>query len=156
MLVDQLLKSLREGGDEGYEAALALGLLIERARRGAGADVADIVAALPATFSDVTLTPDERDAATRGLARHVTDDPSPHAMAAWALSKSADATARRALLDVLKRNVEDPNQEHLAYQALVGVTPFRDAEVLDAVRVAATRGHGRVRETAAQYLAIAQ
>ena len=108
--------------------------------------------ALPPELSDRHLTPDEHRAAVDGLIAHVDGTELPLPLAAWALSKTDDRRAVAALLGLLTRTVDDPEHEHLAYQALAGVIPFGGPEVLHAVRDAAQRGHGRVDDGARQYL----
>ncbi len=151
-MIDELTAELRGGGTQASDAALTLGLLIERATRGAENDDRDLVEALPPELSDRHLTPGEHRAAVDALIAYVVGTELPVPLAAWALSKTDDQRAVGALLELLARTIDRPEREHLAYQALVGLIPFGGPLVVNAVRDAAERGHGCVREAARQYL----
>jgi hypothetical protein len=152
-MIEALLAEVRRGESE---AALTLGLLLERGARGPQDDDEDIVAMLPPEYADTHLDDAQRDAALSGLIAYVDEEPQPQPMAVWALTKAGDERVVPALLGVLERTVEDPDpaREHLAYQALTGVIPFGGPQVLDAVRHAAEHGHDRVRDGARQYLKV--
>lgn len=151
-MIDELLADVRAGGDDAEEAAVTLALLIERGSRPEGADDSDIDAALLPQYAGKHLTAAEREQAIQGLLEIVGAEPFPPATAVWALSKSFEARVAPALIGVLERSVEDPEREHLAYQALTGLIPFDTPEVRQVFKWAAERGHGRVQETARQYL----
>jgi hypothetical protein len=153
-MIDDLLAELRTGGDGAKEAARTLGLLIERGSRGPASDDQDIVEMLPPELADGHLTAAERQAAIDGLIAYVDGEPLPLPLAVWALSKSFDERIAPALIALLERTVDDPEHEHLAYQALTGMIPLGGPEVEKAVRDAAERGHDRVRDGARQYLSI--
>jgi hypothetical protein len=154
MSVDQLLEEIRGGGDGAKEAAVTLGLLIERARRPPGADDQDIAEVIAPEFADRHLTDAERDQALDGLIAYVSGEPLPLPLAVWALGKSADDRAAPALAGVLERTLDESEHEHLSYQALTGLIPIGGPEATEAIHAAAERGHGDVRETARRYLRI--
>ena len=151
-MIAELLAKVRAGGDEAKDAARTLGLLIERASRTPHLDDDDIVRLLDAEYADRHLTAAEREQAIDGLLEIVDADPRPLPLAVWALGKSVDKRVAPALISVLERTLDEPEHEHLAYQALTGMIPLRTPEVLQAVRDAAERGHGSVREDARGYL----
>ena len=152
--IPDLLAEIRAGGPAADEAAVTLGLLIERAARGPQNDDGDISEALPPALADRLLTPDEHRTAVDGLIAYVDESEQPLPLAVWALAKTDDRRVVPALLGLLARTVDGPEHEHLAYQALTGAIPFDGPEVRRAVRDAAERGHGRVGEGARRYLEI--
>jgi hypothetical protein len=151
MTVEDLLRAIRGGDDE---AALTLGLLLERGSRGPDDDDDDIAQSLPPELAERHLTAAEREAGIDGLIAYVEGEPAPIARAVWALSKSYDQRAAPALRGVLERTMDAPEHEHLAYQALTGLIPVGGDDLQAAVRDAAERGHGEVRDTARRYLRI--
>jgi hypothetical protein len=152
MTVDDLLAELRAGGDGAKEAAVTLGLLIERARRPPGSDDEDIADSLAPEFADRHFSPDEEQQAIDGLISYVSEEHEPLPLAVWALGKSADKRAAPALVSVLERTLDQPSHQHLAYQALTGMIPIGGPDVDRAIREAAERGHGQVRDGARRYL----
>lgn len=152
-MIQQIMEAICKGGDEAHEAALMLGLLLKRAsshhRR---YDDARLRLVLGDQFATRKLSAPERKNAVGELIEYVTAFPDPHPMAVWALTQSNDRRILPVLVALLRRVVADPAKEHLAYQALVGITSSYDESVLAALTEAAQCGHGLVRETAMQYL----
>ena len=92
-MIDELLAKVRAGESE---AALTLGLLLERAARRPYDDVDDIVEMLAPEYADIVLTDAQAGAAIDGLAAYVQEETLPQPMAVWALSKCGDERAAGA------------------------------------------------------------
>ena len=159
MWVMDQIAAIRRGGDEAHEAALALGLLIEREKvhRPTGDD-GGISVILDDELAARRLSPSELQTAVDELLAYIHQAEQPHPMAVWALSKSYDERIVPDLINLLKRTMTAPAAEHLSYQALVGMINIgmgspHEAAALETIRQASVQGHGQVQETAAQYLA---
>jgi hypothetical protein len=152
-LVDDLLRALSEPGQAGDQAALALGLLIERerVRRPAGDDDG-IRAVLGDRLADRRLMAAEVDRAIAGLARYIDETTRPGSTAVWALGKSYDERFAPTLLRLLDRALDDESMEETAYEALGALINSKADVARDAVVRAAETGHGRVRDLARGYL----
>lgn len=154
----ELIGSIRQGGTAAHDAALALGLLIERekVRQPAGGDES-IRAILGDEWVDRKLTDAELQTVVDELMRYIRDVPVPDAMAVWALTKSYESRIVPALIELLERILTDKAQENVAYQALIGIintglaSPYQDLAVT-AIQQAARQGQGSVQETASEYL----
>jgi len=160
MLVKELTQTLRGSETEAHEAALILGLLIEREKvqhptpgddGGIREIIGDELAHQRLSETDLKTVVDE-------IIAYISDETLfPHPMAVWALTKSYEPRILPHLIRLLDRIVEDPNQENLAYQTLLGIINIgipssnRDLSIA-AIRKASERGHTRVMETATQYL----
>ena len=155
MWTDELIERIRRGDEDVYEAALTLGLLIERerARRPAGDD-GGVRAILGEKWAKQRLSEKELDHAVGQLIDYTNQAAEPHPMAVWALTKSHDLRTLDCFIGLLDRILSDPAREHLAYQALIGTTIFYNSRSLAVIRRAAEQGHGLVKETAAHYLQI--
>jgi hypothetical protein len=157
-LLMELIGSIRQGAMAAHDAALALGLLIEREKvhRLAGDD-GGIRVILGDEWVDRRLTDAELQTVVDELIRYIRDVPAPHAMAVWALTKSYESRIVPALIELLERVLTDKAQENVAYQALIGIintglaSPYQDLAIT-AVQQAARQGQGRVQETASEYL----
>jgi hypothetical protein len=154
MDIDRIVQEIREGGEDANEAALTLGLLIEQEKvhRPAPGDDGGVREILGDELANYRLTREELEAAIDQLVDYIDETPEPEAMAVWALTKSHDPRTVPHLIALLDRVIDEPEKEHLAYQALIGITSFDDEQAVSAVRRAAERGHGDVKETATQYL----
>jgi hypothetical protein len=160
MDVRQLVEAVRQGGGQGEEASLVLGLLIERerVRRPIARDEGGIGQILDKEYADRRLSEDELAAAVEGLLRHVAEaDEDVEPSTVWALGKSNEPRVVPPLVDLLLRLIERPEKEDLAYQTLlavvnIGIGSSFQGPALEAVRAAARRGSGRVAETARDYL----
>jgi len=158
MFISQLMGAIRCGGDQTEEAALTLGLLIERERtnRPVGDD-GGIRLILDEEMAKRRLSEVELASAVEELIRYVSETPTPHPTAVWALTKSYDVRMVRPLIELLKRLLPDSSQENAAYNALSGVmntgvsSELRE-ESLAMIREAAEQGFERVKEAAAGYL----
>jgi hypothetical protein len=150
MLVE-LFRKLRTEGEEGHDAALTLGLLLERSRLSAPDD-AQIAMIVGDEAARLALSREERERIVDELVKYTSDAFPPPAIAVWALSKSLDQRTLPHLIRLLDGSLSDPQQDHLAYQALVGVTMFSGRPSYDAVQRAAKSGQGLVKETAERYL----
>lgn len=153
MVIDDLIETIRGGGENAQEAALTLGLLIERERvhRPAGDD-GGLRTILGEKWAKRRLSEKELKHAVDRLTDYVNQTAVPHPMAVWALTKSHDVETLGCFIGLLDRILSDPSHEHLAYQALIGITSFYNPRSLAAIRRAATEGHGLVKESAARYL----
>lgn len=158
MFISQLMHAIRCGGDQAEEAALTLGLLIERekANRPMGDD-GNIRLILDEEMAKRRLSEVELASAVEELIRYVSEASTPHPTAVWALTKSYDARIVKPLLDLLKRLLLDSSQENAAYNALsgimnTGVSSELREESLAIIRQAAEQGYGRVKEAADGYL----
>ena len=157
MLVSQLMNTIRRGGDQAEEAALALGLLIERetTNRPLGDD-GGIQVILGNQSVERRLTESELKNSIEELIHYINETSNPHPTAVWALTKSYDVRIVRPLIDLLKRLLPDPDQENAAQAALsgimnTGVASELKEESLLIIRQAAESGFGRVKEAASQY-----
>lgn len=159
--VQTLLRSVRRGGEQGREASLALGLLIERERvQRPPHDDGGIREILGEEYADRRLSEAELAVAVEGLLHHVEQAGEDSASTViWALSKSYDERVVPPVINLLAKLHARRDKEHLAYQALTIVmntgvgSPHNDA-ALQAVRNAAARGAGDVAQTARTYLDI--
>jgi hypothetical protein len=154
----EIMEAIRRGGEEAHEAAMTLGLLIERrtVNRPAGDD-GGIRAVLGDQLANLTLSDAELQTAVDELIRYLDETPGPFPGAVWALNKSYDPRAVPHLLRLLDRTLTDPNNEHVAYQALqgiitTGVPSQHKDQSLAAIQRAAAQGHGEVKASAADYL----
>jgi HEAT repeat protein len=156
VFVTRYMEAIPRGGVEAHEAALALGLMIERETvcRPSSDDDGGIRAILGDELADRRLSGPEVKEAVEALIKYVGETPEPHPTAVWALTKGYDERALPHFINILDRFSADPEKEKLAYQALVGLSSFRDDPSLSAVRRAADRGQGLVRETATLYLGL--
>lgn len=154
MLVDRLLHSIWHGGEEADEAALTLGLLIEREKthHPTPNDDGGIKQTLGEQFTNQRLTNNEVRIATDELIKYVSEVNVPHYRAVWALTKCYDLRSLPHLISLLDRFSKDPKQEDLAYYALVGIITFHNEESLEAIKRAAELGQGKVKNTANTYL----
>src|SRR5262245_49441458 len=141
MSIDQLLEAIRAGGDEAHEAALTLGLLLEHGGRREDDD-RTIQTLIGEEWVNVRLTGPERRSTVRHRLDDLTKADEPHPMAIWALTKRGSKRILSVLIELLERTLDDPAKEHVAYQALVGITLFFTQQSLAALRQAAQRGHG--------------
>lgn len=89
MFISQLIDAIRCGGDQAEEAALTLGLLIEREKtnRPMGNDD-DIRLILDEEMVKRRLSEVELASAVEELIRYVSETLTPHPTAVWALTKS--------------------------------------------------------------------
>lgn len=160
MLVKELTQALRRTDAEAHEAALTLGLLIERekVRYPAPGDDGGIRKILGDELADRRLSETDLKSAVDEIIAYISDETLlPHPMAVWALTKSYEQRVLPHLIRLLDRIVEDPDLEHLAYQALLGIInigiPSSNRDIsIAAIRKASGQGHARVMETATQYL----
>ena len=151
MTVEDLLRAIRGGDDE---AALTLGLLLERGSRGPDDDDDDIAQSLPPELAERHLTAAEREAGIDGLIAYVEGEPAPIARAVGPCPRATTSAPPRRYEACSSGTMDAPEHEHLAYQALTGLIPVGGDELQAAVRDAAERGHGEVRDTARRYLRI--
>ncbi|RPJ83106.1 MAG: hypothetical protein EHM18_14870 [Acidobacteria bacterium] len=158
MFVLEMMEAIRRGGEEAHEAALTLGLLIEREKvnRPAGDD-GGISVILGDEFAKRRLSETELKTAVDELIKYIqgTNDPIPTAI--WALTKSYDPRIVPYLIEFLNKVLSDPAKEQLAYLALLGiintgVSSSYKSDSLAAIRNAAEHGQGIVTETATNYL----
>lgn len=157
-LLMELIGSIRQGGTAAHNAALALGLLIEREKvRQPAGDDESIRAILGDEWVDRKLTDAELQTVVDELMRYIRDVPVPDAMAVWALTKSYESRIVPALIELLERILTDKALENVAYQALIGIintglaSPYQDL-AMTAIQQAARQGQGSVQETASEYL----
>lgn len=157
MLILQLMDAIRRGGDQAEEAALALGLLIERERtnRPLGDD-GGVQLILGEQMAKQRFSEVELKSAVHELIRYVNETPNPHPSAVWALTKSYDGRIVTPLIELLKRLLPDPSQENAACAALsgimnTGISSELQRESLAIIRQAAEVGFGRVKEAAIAY-----
>lgn len=153
MWIDELMETIQRGDGSAQEAALTLGLLIERerVRRPAGDD-GGVRKILGEKWAKRRLSEKQLTEVVDRLIGYVNDTTEPHPMAVWALTKSHDVRALDCFIGLLDRIVSDPAREHLAYQALIGITTFFTPSSLAAIRQAAEQGQGLLKETAVSYL----
>lgn len=149
----ELLTKINRGKNV-EEAALTLGLLLERAhRRRFGQDNAEEIGAiLGDVFADEMLSENDAGNVVGTLIRYIERATPPHLMAVWALTKSFDPRVLPALIALLDRVLADPRHEHLANGALNGITLYQTEEAVAAIRRARASGHGQVKRSARQFL----
>jgi hypothetical protein len=157
-ILTALLNDLEAGGERSEEAALALGLLLERVSgvrpSGKPFPIARVLdeklAAVRLSASDVERILD-RLISVAGRTR----DPS----AIWALAASRDPRIVAPLVRILERTLESSAEELAAGHCLHGIietgveSPSNRREAIAAIRRAAAKGRGEVRQLAAEYLA---
>jgi hypothetical protein len=153
--IDELIETIRRKDGSAHQAALTLGLLIERegVRRPAGDD-GGIRMILGKKWARRRLSEEELKYVVDQLIDYTNKAAEPDPMVVWALTKSHDVRTLECFIDLLYRVLTDPEREHLAYQALIGLTSFYTADSHAAIRRAAEQGHGLVKETATRYLQI--
>lgn len=161
MSVLELIQVIRDKSQESHDAALAIGLLIEREKvnRPMPGDDGGIAEILGKKLASQRLSETDLETALNELISYVNDTPEPEPMAIWALNKSYDLRIIPTLINVLKRTVHDPKQENLACQALfglinIGISSKYKSLCLEILDEAAKYGHGEVKDTASNYLAI--
>ncbi|MEW5860624.1 MAG: hypothetical protein AB1861_25160 [Cyanobacteriota bacterium] len=160
MLVKELTQALRRTDAEAHEAALMLGLLIEREKvqHPTPGDDGGIREILGDELANQRLSETDLKSVIDEMIAYISDETLlPHPMAVWALTKSYEQRILPHLIRLLDRIVGDPNQENLAYQTLLGIInigiPSSNRELyIAAIRKAADQGHVRVMETANRYL----
>jgi hypothetical protein len=147
--IAQLLDIVLSEGPDVEEAALELGLILERGRTGEAS----------ASSANAGLTHVERAGAIDELIAYVSRSPAPHPTAVWALTQSHERQIVQSLIALLDRIALDPAQTRAAYNALTGIiniglsSKWRE-ESLRAIRSAARHARGEVRQLAADYLRI--
>lgn len=160
--VDDLLLRIQKGGAETEEAALILGLLIEREIKNLTNQNPDkeINTILGAVHLPERLTPSDQAKAIDGLSALVSNPYSfPQPIVVWALSKSYQLSIVPTVISLFYRICGDPNREEIAYQCIIALinsgteTRFHE-EVIDLLQEAAENGLGKVKETANQYLSL--
>ncbi|HLP87236.1 MAG TPA: hypothetical protein VK184_01350 [Nostocaceae cyanobacterium] len=162
MLIEELTQALRKTDTEAHEAALTLGLLIERERVNyfpSGTD-GGIQKILGDQFANYRLSETYIKNIIDEMLSYINDESLvPHAMVVWALTKSYEERILPHLIRLFDRVIKDPNQENLAYQTLLGIiniglpSSYRELSI-SVIRKAAKQGHERVMETAVRYLEI--
>jgi len=158
MFISQLMDAISYGGDQAEDAALTLGLLIERERtnRPMGDD-GGIRLILDEEMAIRRLSEVELASAVEELIRYISETPTPHPTAVWALTKSYNVRMVSPLIKLLKRLLFDSSQDAAAYNALSGIintgisSELRE-ESLAMIREAAKQGFGQVKKAAASYL----
>jgi hypothetical protein len=153
MTIQELLQAIRQDDKTASEAALSLGLLIEREKvsRPAGDD-GGISVLIGDEYRHRRLSEAEVETAVTGLTQYINETPNPHPMAVWALTKSYDPRILPVLAAMFDQAVVDPAQEQTAYQALVGITAFHNQQALAVIKKASQAKSDLIRETAKQYL----
>ena len=159
MLIKELIQAIRSGGTQAHDAALALGLLIEREKvnRPNPADDGGIREILGDELANRRLSQIELNTAVDELIRYIDETLEPESMAVWALTKSYESRILPQLIALLDRVVNNTTQENIAYQTLLGIinigisSSYQDLS-LATIRKASEHGHGRVQETATRYL----
>lgn len=148
-----------QNGDDAEEAALALGLLIEREKtRVIGDD--GIKEILGDELAQRRLTPAEVDSAVEQLLAYVRDIDDPHPTAVWALTKSYDERIVPGLIQLLEHNLANPDRELICYHALHGIinagvtSQQHKARAMAAIELASAHEYGSVAEAATQYLQV--
>jgi len=159
MLIEKLIQVIRSGGTEAHDAALALGLLIEREKvnRPNPADDGGIREILGDELANRRLSQMELNTAVDELIHYIDETLEPDSMAVWALTKSYEPRILPHLMALLDRVINDTTQENLTYQTLLGIinigipSSYKDLSLAE-IRKASEHGHGQVRETATRYL----
>jgi hypothetical protein len=154
-LVQQLVDALAKGGQATEDAALALGLLIERERvsRPAGSDDS-LEHLFGAAVAAQRLTPLAIHEAVDALLARTRQEGLPPAIVIWALTKSFEPRIVPHLLPLLERVVDDPQHENLARQIVDGLSCYFDARAVAGLRTAAARGHGEAKAGAEHWLSM--
>ena len=155
MFVKKIISSIYRGGIEAEEAALALGLLIEREKR-RGSNGSSIRANFGERLANRRLSETELTTAVDELIKYLDETSEPHPKAVWALTRSYEPRTVRPLINVLNKFLTSPGHAEVAYQALVGIISLQTEKSRTAIRAAifraAEQGHDEVRETAMDYL----
>jgi hypothetical protein len=156
-IVQDLMATLHRGDTDADDAAVTLGLLIERERvhrpLGGNADEQLLGPELAAR----RLSHDETIEAVSLLTDYVLEAAEPRVSAIWALGKSADAAIVPALVVVFNQGVEDPQNEDLLQQVLQALyvngidSPYVSAAA-EVFRRAAAEGRGEVQRLGTHYL----
>jgi hypothetical protein len=150
--IDEMIEAIQREDESAHEAALTLGLLIERERVRRPAGDGGLRMILGEKWAKRKLSEMELNHAVDRLIDYTNQTAEPHPMAVWALTKSHEVRTLDCFIGLLDRVLSDPAKEHLAYQALIGTTSFYNSRSLAAIRRAAVEGHGLVKETAVRYL----
>lgn len=156
--VADLLARLASGGRAGTDAALVLGLLLERETvTRPPADDGGPRLLLPAEWRQRRLDPAETQQVVDALLDHVRGTPVPDPTAVWALGKSLEPRIVPPLVDLLHRVLADGALDDLAQQAFGAVVVAApgsgyEADVLAVAWAAAKQAPGDVAEVARDYL----
>ncbi len=144
--VANLIARLDQGTSAAEEAALALGLLLERSRGSRRrAEASDL--ALPAELVDVVLSTKDQTDVVRALVDYLESNVHPTSAAVWALARSRHPRAVSALLRLLQK-ASDPSQSQLGYQAVVALDDIPTWETWRAIRNAAVHGVAPAKDAA--------
>lgn len=160
MLIEKLIQAIHSSTTEAHEAALALGLLIERERvnhQSSEENDDRIREILGDELSTRRLSQMEINTAVDELIRYIDEAIEPDSMAIWALTKSYEPRVIPHLVALFDKVINDVNQENLTYQTLLGIinigVPSKHKDLsLEAIRKASEHGYGQAKETATRYL----
>ena len=154
-LVRDLLDKVSSDGDESSQAALALGLLVQREKvTFPPGDDGGVEQTLGAAMAAQRLGPMEIHDAVNGLIARMRDPRLPAPFVVWAAARSFDPRIVPHLVALLERVVEQADRTALARQIVDGLTHFFDARAVAGIRLAAARGTGEVRDSAGSWLAL--
>ena len=160
-LVREVVGRLDRGGTDADDAAVMLGLLIERerfARRPGTYHGPALDEAIAEMYGNAVaikrLSPLAVHEAVSALLDHLRRIGIPSVAVVSALAKSYEPRVVPHLYALLEQIVDKPEHDGLASQIVSTLVLFPDATAVAGIRLAATRGHGDARRVAEQWIAL--
>lgn len=149
-MVRRLVRHIREDDALADDSAVTLALLIEGGSLNARLSSQLFGGLVPASLQEARVEATEE--AVRELRLYINEMPFPLPSAVWALGKQQDPSLADTFASVLIRAL-DGQAEPLAYQALAALTALPAGSVpVDAIRLAAAKGHDELRDLANDWL----
>jgi hypothetical protein len=152
MWLSDLLAAVRRGDEAGHNAAITLGLLIEREFVAADARDSRWDQILDEKWTQYRLSPEQIKTVKDELIKYVREKELPEPASVWTLSKFHQEDALDSLIELLDRTLMDKHSESVAREALTAITRFRGEKALTAIQRALQSVHIEVRASAHSYL----
>lgn len=152
MWLEELLAAIRKGDEAGHDAAITLGLLIERELVGAGARDGRWDRILDERSAKHRLSPEQIQTAKDELIKYILETERPAPASVWTLGKFHQEDTLDSLIGLLDRSLMDKRSEGIAREALTAIARFRGEKALRAIQRALQSVHIEVRASARSYL----
>ena len=151
MDIDKEIEAIGRGEQPSHDAALALGLLLERQRRPGDAMNDEIRLISGEGVASRHLSPAEADLVLNHLLSLIDSTLLPKPVLVWAVSRSADPRIVGPLSRLLDRTLSSPESLDVAREALSGLMLFDGEEAAATIRRVAESDRGELGDAARSY-----